>query len=257
MACEFIRCVVHSGLVKIGEIRGLSLIEALARTDWIEKLDIVTVNHDLLVERLLGERGFGFADGFGKPAGDVRYFDSGTFYAESKIRLFKLHGSINWYRFRGEPDNPFSDRYGIPIHGDVWHCKDENGRKLDNIDAIPWILTGTNNKAAQYGFSIYAEMHFWFHKLLQEHGTIAMSGYGWSDRGINGRLMQWLLSPDKRRLFLMHERLDELTSYSKSSLWHRYEPLVSANRIIPIAKWMEHVSFDDLWHLMAPPKRSK
>src|SRR6266536_3142341 len=98
MACEFIRCVVYNRLAKTGDVRGLNLIESLARADSIEKLAIVTVNHDLLIERLLEEKGVGFVDGFGEPVGDVRYFEPSAFGLQTKVRLLKLHGSINWYR---------------------------------------------------------------------------------------------------------------------------------------------------------------
>jgi hypothetical protein len=160
--------------------------------------------------------------------------------------LFKLHGSINWYRFRLEHENPFSDRFGIVVGNDPHHARDGKGKLLNRIDIAPWVLAGTHSKAVQYGFGIYAEMHFWFHRLLEEHTVMAMSGYGWGDRGINGRLMQWLHSVRQPRLVLMHERPDDLAQYSKSSLWNRYEPLVNAGRIVPVRKWMQHVDFEEI-----------
>jgi hypothetical protein len=204
------------------------------------------LNHDVLIERLFADSGIPFVDGFGEPGGDVRYFEPGLFESSTKVRLFKLHGSINWFRFRDEHENPFSDRYGIPTCGDPEHCKDKAGKLLNNVDVIPWIIAGTHNKATEYGFGVYAEMHFWFHKLLKEHRAIAMSGYGWNDRGINGRLMEWLHSPEQKHLILMHEKLDDLASYSRSSLWNRYQPLVDAGRITAIPKWLENVGVEEL-----------
>ena len=75
---------------------------------------------------------------------------------------------------------------------------------------------------------------------------MAMSGYGWNDRGINGRLMEWLHSAEEKHLILMHEKLDDLESYSRSSLWNRYRPLVDAGRIAPIPKWLENVELEEL-----------
>ena len=105
------------------------------------------------------------------------------------------------------------------------------------------------NKATEYGFGVYGEMHFWFHKLPKEHKSIAMSGYGWNDRGINGKLMEWLHAPEERRLVLMHEKPNELAEYSKSALWHRYKPLVAANRIIPHPRWLQNTTLVDVWDL--------
>ncbi len=252
LACDFIRCVVHHKLSRVQGIEGLHLIESLARSSEIERLDIATLNHDLLGELFLKRQGIPFVDGFGAPNGDVRYFEPSLFESAAKVRLFKLHGSINWHRFRDNSGNPFSDRFGIALGGDPEHARDAAGNLLSNIDVIPWILAGTHSKAVRYGFGIYAEMHFWFHRLLKEHTTVAMSGYGWGDRGINGRMMEWLHADGDRRLFLMHKRLDDLVSYSKSSLRHSYTPLVNDGRIIPIRKWMQHVSFDELRKRLAP-----
>ncbi len=245
LACDLIRSVAHQKLASVGAINGLELVESLAISPSIQSLDIVTLNHDLLIERLLTQRNITFVDGFGAAEGNVRYFAPTLFESRAKVRLFKLHGSINWYRFRGEAQNPFSDRYGIPVHGDPDHCRDGHRNLLTNIDTIPWILAGTHGKPIQYNFGIFAEMHFWFHRLLKEHDTIAMSGYGWSDRGINGRLIEWLHSSRQPRLLLMHQKLEELVSYSKGTLWCRYEPLVKAGRILPIPKWMQEVTLTD------------
>jgi hypothetical protein len=252
---NFIRSGVHQLVAKITAVRGLDLIEALAHAESIERLDLVTLNHDLLVERLFEAKRIAVEDGFGEPVQGVRYFEPSRFESDARIRLFKLHGSINWYRFRGEKGNAFSDRYGIPVRGDPAHCQGADGAFLDNVDVIPWILAGTSNKATQYGFGIYAEMHFWFHKLLHEHDTVVMSGYGWNDRGINGRFMDWLHQARQNRLFLLHANPDEIAQKSRSAMWHRYEPLVEAGRLVAVPKWMQDVSLDDLMTTIQTAKR--
>jgi SIR2-like domain len=246
LACEFIRCAVQQMLSYPSTIEGLHLVESLARSPDFQRVDIVTLNHDLLIERFLEQKGIQFVDGFRPPVGAVRYFDPNLFESATKVRLFKLHGSIDWCRLRGERGNPFSDRFGIVVGPDVEDVRDEQGKLLDNIDTIPWILAGTHTKEVQYGSGIYAEMHFWFHRLLKEHTNMAMSGYGWGDRGINSRLIGWLHSPQNRRLVLMHQNLDGLIADSRRSFFFRYEPLVDAGRIIPIQKWMQHAGFEEV-----------
>jgi hypothetical protein len=246
LACEFIRCVVEQKLAHPPRIEGLDLIESLARSPDFERVDVVTLNHDLLIELFLKQKGIQFVDGFSARVGDVRYFDPNLFESDAKVRLFKLHGSIDWYRFRGEHGNPFSDRFGISVGAAAAHARDGQGKLLDNIEVIPWFLAGTHTKAVQYSFGIYAEMHFWLHRLLKEHSVMLMSGYGWGDRAINGRLIEWLHSSRQRRVILMHENLDEIVRYSKSALWNRYDPLVAAGRIVPMPKWMQHVNVDEI-----------
>jgi hypothetical protein len=200
----------------------------------------------LLIELFLKQKELPYVDGFGEPDGDVRYFEPARFESTEKIRLFKLHGSVNWHRFRQEPGNPFSDQFGSVVGVDAQHAKNGQGKYLDNIDPIPWILAGTHTKSTQYGFGIYAEMHFWFHRLLKEHNLIAMSGYGWGDRGINGRLIEWVHSKQNRRLVVMHKNFDQFVLDSKGSLLFNHESLMQAGRIMPIQKWMQNVRLEEL-----------
>ncbi|MGH7969522.1 MAG: hypothetical protein ACREIC_12415 [Limisphaerales bacterium] len=254
LACSFIRSVVAQRLASPPQIQGLDLIESLARSRDFERVDIVTLNHDVLIEDFLHQKEIPFVDGFTGPDGNVRYFDPDLFESATKVRLFKLHGSINWYRFRLEHGNPFSDRFGIIAGIDAQEAPDSQGTLTNQIDVLPWIIAGTHAKAVQYSFGIHADMHFWFHRLLREHNAMAMSGYGWSDRVINGRLMEWLHSGIQPRLILMHKHPGELAQFSKSKLWDRYQPLVKAGRIIPIPKWMQDVGTEEVRkHLISTP----
>jgi len=72
-----------------------------------------------------------------------------------------------------------------------------------------------------------------------------MSGYGWNDKGINVRLMDWLHSPRPTRLCVMHERPESLKQ-SDSPLPYRYDDLVRERRIVPAPKWMQNTSLNEL-----------
>jgi hypothetical protein len=244
-ACTFIQCVVKINLSKTSSPVGLQLISDLFRSAQVTLLDIVTLNHDLLVETELLHNGIPFADGFGDPDGDVRYFNPSTYYPAQKVRLFKLHGSIDWFRFRPHGGDVFSDRYGIQVSGNTFQCQNASGELLGNLDITPHFLTGAFNKIVAYGYGPFAEMHWWFHKLLHDHNRIAMSGYGWNDKGINIRLIEWLHSSGQRRLCVMHENPKALKQ-SDSPLWHRFDELVNQGRIVPIPKWMQNTNLGEL-----------
>lgn len=175
----------------------------------------------------------------------VRRFEPKRFEAETKMRLFKLHGSINWFMFANEAE---TDVFcGIPINGDPNSCRDQNGQQLENVFAGSVFLAGTYNKVFQYGFGIIAEMHFWFHKRLKEHDTIAMCGYGWNDFGVNVRLSDWLRPQASSRLCLMHEKPEEIVQRRGNPIGENYYRwLVEQGRVILIKKWMEHVRIQEL-----------
>lgn len=201
-SCDFIQCVVWHLLQKPVQIDGLTIIGDLHKYGL--KFDIATLNHDLLVERYLSDNHIGYFDGFGEPDGDIRYFKPKRFNQTEDIRLYKLHGSINWFRYRKSVDS-----YLCLIGNDYMHCRDARGRFIEVIDQIPKFLTGSYNKMTEYGFGIIAWMHFKFFEQLYKCNTIIMSGYGWNDRGISGQLMHWLLSSKKNRIILLHENPED------------------------------------------------
>lgn len=98
-----------------------------------------------------------------------------------------------------------------------------------------------------YGFGIIAELHRRFNTKLLEHDIMIMSGYGWNDRGINGKIFDWLLSSYDKKLILLHQNPEEdIKKKSKSAMWHRYDPLVKEGRLIPVKKWLSEVSIDEI-----------
>ena len=61
------------------------------------KLDIFTLNHDLIIENYMDIRNIKYNDGFSKDAGGNDVFYPCCLYEnKEKIKFIKLHGSINW-----------------------------------------------------------------------------------------------------------------------------------------------------------------
>lgn len=96
-ACYLIESVVADKLHS-NTIAGLDLILELATAAHIEQLNIVTLNHDTLVEQFLSTNRVDFVDGFGASDGDVRWYEEDLYNSDAaRVRIFKLHGSVNWY----------------------------------------------------------------------------------------------------------------------------------------------------------------
>jgi NAD-dependent SIR2 family protein deacetylase len=244
---NFIRYAVASCIADQESRRtGLDLISDLAKDDKIERLDIFTLNHDCLVEQQLQDESVKFSDGFADRDGTIRFYDPRLYdRTEPKTRIFKLHGSVDWLYLRDFECNQNISRYGIYSPDGEDSLTDSSGNKWERCPKTPVILAGTYTKMLEYGFGIVAEMHYRFHQALQEHDCMVMSGYGWNDRGINGRLIEWLYSSRVNRLFLLHETPEDLKK-SKSALYWAYEELSPAGRIISIRKWLQDVSLEKL-----------
>lgn len=250
-ACDFIQCVIWHMLYWDKPPIGMEIIKELALSEDVERLDIFTLNHDFLVENLFESNRIDFEDGFGPPDGQVCYFEPSCYDSGSKVRLFKLHGSVNWFFFRSRKDKTAIDQYGKSEQNDFWHLEDANGNLLMNLGGTPIFLSGTYNKIFDYGSGIHAEMHFRFYQLLKETDIMVMSGYGWNDPGINTRLMEWIYSSDKKRLYLLHRNPEaEIRDKSKSGMWHSYDDLEKDGRLIPIKKWLSELNRQELFQTM-------
>jgi len=243
-ACFFIESVV-AGELNSTRIVGLDLILELASAPYIECLNIVTLNHDTLVEQFLDENRVDFIDGFGERDGDVRWYKDTVYDAGSpKVRVFKLHGSIDWYSF------PVDGRLKSAIFRgtEVETIVDGQGAQLIPQYRRPSFLTGIS-KAVAYQRGIYADMHFRFHQLLRECSHILMSGYGWGDTAINFRIDTWLDQNRKNNIILLHENPEELVERSMV-MAVGYDAWTNSGQLTPIPKWLSETSLSDLEDLL-------
>jgi hypothetical protein len=248
-ARKFIACAVWQNLYHNGPPRGLELITDLASSEQVNVLDVFTLNHDVLLETALGSAEIPFSDGFGDWEGDLRYFDASQYAQEIKRRIYKLHGSINWWRFppgNGGRKNP---RYAVAKNMVNWAVKNELGYLVSASQGEPILLAGTYNKISTYGTGIFAELHHLFHNALLQHDTIVMSGYGWNDSALNVRLLEWLFTSPNKRLILLHNAPEDL-KMSRSALRHQMDGLVQDGRLVLHRKWLCDTTIEDLFGII-------
>ncbi len=247
-ACFFIESVV-AGELQPKLITGFNLIHELATASWIEQLNIVTLNHDTLVEQFLIENKIDFMDGFGERDGEVRWY-ADSFYggADPKVRIFKLHGSVNWYSF---PVNGRSQP-AIFLGSDTENIRDGQGKQLKPLFHRPSFLSGIN-KAIAYQRGIYADMHFRFHQLLRQCELMIMSGYGWGDLAINFRLDTWLDQSRSNTIVLLHQKPEELVERSLV-MASAYDAWVRCGQLVPIREWLSEVSLADVQSHLVPAR---
>jgi hypothetical protein len=110
-ACDLIETVI-ADMLRRKYSAGLDLLLELATTQQIEQLNIVTLNHDTLVEQFLSAHGVEFVDGFGPPDGDVRWSDDKVF--DGAMTRVQLSGLVSLFRL---PEN------GNPARKQSLHCE--------------------------------------------------------------------------------------------------------------------------------------
>ncbi len=217
------------------------------------KIDVFTLNHDIVLEDCLKQNHIEFADGFGEPEGlgnpneQARYWNPELFKCDKKVKLYKLHGSINWFLFH-ERNKNFLPRIGIPMGWDYWHIKDSMGEYLIAEDGVPLLLVGTYNKILDYvDIPIFLDLHYTFYNSLQNNQRLIIIGYSFGDKAINARLAEWMLSPQNNRLVIIDPCLDKIRrEIPLSEFKKRWDSWLKEGKLILFDQKIECVSWEEI-----------
>lgn len=220
MAVRFLDWLVPRLLVE-KEPKGLDLVIEVIRHN--PNIDIITLNHDTLIERLLDHHLIEYDDGFHKKIEDGLLAYKG-FKSHSPTKIIKPHGSTNW--------KSKNHKYFKQITG----SNNTPSQKLKSE-----LLTGTN-KILSYNRGIFAEMFYQLHQSFKESNCMIMSGYGWGDEGINIRLGNWL-DRNGTNLVILHENPESLQDRS-FQLMVNMDNLVKSGKLILVKKWLSDTTLD-------------
>jgi hypothetical protein len=211
---------------KYGEF--LTMIELLKSQ--YETIHIHTLNHDLLLEELSHSDAMvgDFCDGyelygtpfFGmfKEIYPVR-LKQFTNNFDKKIRLYKLHGSIDSYIYNFQNKEYISIRKlpGVEINSLKKEYYDENGNlKVDNCwwNYYPDFLSGTTEKIERYkDIHYYAEIFKHFEANLKNSDRLITIGYGLGDSKINEFIEENLLSSKEKKALIIDPKKNDSKIY--------------------------------------------
>ena len=202
---------------------------------------IATLCHDAHVETHLRREGIPLDDGSSDEKEDVRYWN-GDLSSNCKIPFLKLHGSVNWFRFRPDDSPPswYDDRIGIPPDGCHNHTR-RDGRLQMAVDGRPLLLIGTFNKVAEYSQGIFLDLHHRFRSTLREADQLVVCGYSFGDKAINTAILDWYYAERGRRLLIIHQNPCELFSNARPAIHN----LKNSNYIDFIESRLEEVDVDE------------
>ncbi|NDV42065.1 SIR2 family protein [Flagellimonas sediminis] len=172
-----------------------------------EEVDIFSLNHDLLLENILQYFGSQYSRGFTKEKSEIRFQDNDAPIAVFKnlfdkpVRLYKLHGSIDYYRFEHyvQGDKPYLQYTGNYNYFTTNNYKEkhfavrvnpENGKLLQetNFNVVPKFITGTNKTEIIKNDLMYTELFNRFELCVSKAENILISGYSYRDKHINKEL---------------------------------------------------------------------
>lgn len=247
LALKFIQWVVTEELNKKIDLKliedNFKFITDIIESNDFDKVNIITLNHDTLIEQLLLSKNIDFCDGFEKSNSDINYY-IGFEYNTSKVNIIKPHGSINWFStsIKRETINVKLSEHIQKNYFDITEYMDLHNTPIKFIKNHPDYLSGMG-KIEKYNYGIYSDMTFEMHKILKSNNQIIMCGYGWGDSAINGRLGRYLDSTNK--IILLHPNPEELKDNSVY-LDGQYEYLEMSEKIISVKSWMCNTNYNEI-----------
>jgi len=242
---DLVACSLRKPATRLDHLQPLT---AVWKESPLQTLDIFTVNHDLLLEQYLLSQNIPFADGFDAAINNVQYWNPSVFGANVHgVRLLKLHGSIDWYRFRPDGSSSwYDDLIGKPGSTDISHTLDPWGKSQLPVDKRPLLLIGTFNKISEYTRRIFLDLYYEFSRILDRTTMLVSCGYGFGDKGVNERILQWLYGDRKRRIVLIEPKPDELQRSARPAVSLKWDMWCKAGTLTIIPKGIEEVSWDEV-----------
>jgi len=245
---NFIVDVVRHHLQTPEQILGLNFITEAASDSEVHRLDLATLNHDCIVEHLLRNLGLTVTDGFGEPDGAIRHFNPQAYSSSAaRIRLYKLHGSINWHMIQRFFNGKLKVQGpALVTNHDPDHCSDAEGARWRLSDPQPLLLIGQWSKWLDYQLYYYSALMEAFREALSSTKVVVSSGYGWGDWGINERLLDWVRSDKDRQLVILCAEPEHDILHPR----HPRIPFSIANqpdgRIQIIRHWLSDVRWEEI-----------
>jgi SIR2-like domain len=160
----------------------------------------------------------------------------------SCVNLYKLHGSIDWFRWRPEEE-----------HDGFWgewvgYAPSTKHRSPWTNEGRPIILVGRFNKELSYASSPFAELFAAARASLNSVTRLVVSGYSFGDKAVNTLLIEWLHSAPKRdrRLIVAHADCTGLRDGARGAIGNKWDSWIEAGVLNEIPKFLGDLSWPDL-----------
>jgi len=243
---RLILSVVREELDKNVDIEGFRALLSAIQSGETDKIDIVTLNNDVIIEGLLRENNIEFESGFKRYKENLKvYYPSRIFTEDIKVRMIKPHGSISWYLSGDENvgESSGSGSGAVYVSVDPPESSDPYptgvADKYDIVTSLPSLLS-SYGKEREYGKNIYGDMTTALQLSVRSADSIVVSGYGWSDNGMNDRLLATLNRDKIDQLTLLRD----VSNSEHVPTTVRY--LLEEDRATVVDDWLCNVTWDEL-----------
>lgn len=170
-----------------------------------DRVDIFTLNHDLLLERVLELNNIPFSKGFSSENSPVLHRNSPVPYFnnifDQNIRVYKLHGSLDFIQFRhyvkdgghflkptGGYDYYMTSNYDTKHNSVLVDPKTGKVLQDQNLDILPKFITGTKKMDTIKNDILFKKLFENFNSVMDRTKNLFVSGYSFSDEHLNENL---------------------------------------------------------------------
>lgn len=169
-----------------------------------ESVDIFTLNHDLLLEKVLELNGLKYSKGFNVEYSPISHNDlsvpffNNTF--KEKFKIHKLHGSLDFFQFRhfkqngswlnptGECDYYMTTNYSTKHYSIRINPHTKEVLQDYNPDIVPKFITGVRKLDIIDNDFLFKQLFENFEKVINKSENLFISGYSFCDEHLNEKL---------------------------------------------------------------------
>ncbi len=251
---RYIHCVVWANLrITPTSTDQLQVLNDFAKNQDINNINMFSLNHDLLIEHHLQNSSIPFTDGFQKRSKKIPEWNLDFLKSDDyKLKLFKLHGSIDWFDI-GDI-NHYRNIYKVPIDTNVDYIY-KIDKTLQYSDGLPIFLIGTFNKLLNYLSFVYEELYQTSQTILNQCKYLIISGYSFNDKGININIIKWLNSDISKRMIVIHPDFESLRKYARGAYNIYFDPSQPSPfqnpKLLKIEKKFEDVTYGELLSILS------
>ncbi len=246
---KYLECVVWQMISKkIDFVDQYAILPEL-----IQKLglrNIVSLNHDVVLDNYLSQNHIEFNDGFAHK--DFKFEQwQGFVPNDERLRYLKLHGSIDWFEVGIKEPHNHNKILKLPRGTDIARVHYHDERFYGVTDGTPKLLIGTFNKMLGYLSDLFEVLYDDFKSRLTETNVLIISGYGFSDKGINSKLSLWLNNDSSQKMVIIHPYMEDLLKNARGNFHlNIYNGREKHPKVHFIKKKFEDIVLDEIYEVI-------
>lgn len=83
-------------------------------------------------------------------------------------------------------------------------------------------------------------------RALQETEILILCGYGFGDKGINTRLIEWAYSSQQNILVVIHAEPQSLKMKGRGAISKNWDEWLQSRKLVLIQKWVQNTSWEEI-----------